>query len=52
MVFDESGSSIKEYLLPTQFSVQYFFLHDAFYFAYRNSNDDFFNIARISLENL
>ena len=52
MVFDESGNSTKEYLLPSQFSVQYFFLHDALYFAYRNSNDDFFNIARISLENL
>lgn len=52
MVFDESGSYTKEYLLPLQFSEQYFFLDNNLYFACRNSNDDFFNIARISLETL
>lgn len=52
MVFDESGDVIEEYLLPSQFSVQYFFFEDTLYFACRNSNDDSFNIARIRLGEL
>ena len=52
MVFNESGNYIKEYLLPSQFSLQYFFLHDTLYFACRNNSDDSFNIAKISLKDL
>lgn len=52
MVFDESGDFIKEYLLPSHFSEQYFFLHDTLYFACRSSNDDFINVAKIRLEML
>jgi len=50
MVFDESGSSIKEYLLPKQFTSQYFFLHDTLFFACRSNNDMSFKIAKISLD--
>ena len=49
---DESGNYTKEYLLPPQFSVQYFFLDNNLHFACRNSNDNFLNIARISLDTL
>lgn len=52
MVFGESEEVIEEYLLPSQFSMQYFFLQDTLYFACRNSDDDSFNIARINLGEL
>ena len=52
MIFDENANSIQEYLLPSQFSEQYFFLHDTLYFACRNSNDTSLNIARINLSGL
>lgn len=52
MVFDDKGNSCKEYLLPSHFSEQYFFLHDTLYFACKSSDDTSFNIGRISLEHL
>lgn len=50
MVFDEKGNSRKELLLPSQFSEPYFFHQDVLYFACRSSNDNYFNLAKISLE--
>lgn len=52
MSFDENGNSVKEHLLSSQFSEQYFYLHDTLYIACKSSNDNSFNIAKISLENL
>ena len=50
MIFDKKGNSLKEYLLPSHFSEQYFFFQDTLYFACRSSNDTSFNVVRISLE--
>lgn len=50
MIFDKKGNSLKEYLLPSHFSEQYFFFQDTLYFACRSSNDTSFNVVGINLE--
>ena len=52
MTFDEKGNSVEEYLLPSHFSEQYFYFHDALYFACRDSDETSFNVARVDLEHL
>lgn len=52
MVYDEKKRTIKEYLLPTEFSEIYFIHDDVLYFDFDGTNDEVLTFAKIDLRTL